>query len=336
MDKINLALIGCGYWGKNHLKTMQGIGEIELKYVVDAQMPKVKIPEESIFIEEYRKILNDENLDGAVIATPSNTHYEIAKDFLERGKNVFVEKPLTTNSSEARELCEIARKNDNILMTGEIFRFNSAIKYIKDTLDDGKLGKLRYIESRRVAPGPIRNDVSAMWDLLSHDIYISNHLVGKSPESVAYSGISHNRQFDDIVSLNLKYENPRVISTMYANWEHPIKERRLVVGGNKRAISFNDVEPSKKIEIYDMGIDFHSQEGGYGFFQASIRDGDILIPKIKLSEPLRDELVHFTNCIYGKEKCISSGYEGLETVKILESAEKSRAQGGLEIKIQNN
>lgn len=333
MNKINISLIGCGYWGKNHLKTLKEMENVNLAYVCDSMDLSPKLIGSTKHLRNYQEILADSKLEGVVIATPTSTHYQIAKDFLNAKKHVFVEKPLTTNTSDAKELCSLAKKNDVYLMVGEIFRFNPAINFIKQLIDSRELGELRYLESRRVGLGPIRTDVSSLWDLATHDIYISNLLIGKSPSRVSCVGVSHNGNLDDITCVNMKYENPRILSTIYVNWEHPIKERMLIVGGTKKAVKFDDIQPSEKISIFERAVDYLPTTGDFGEFQSAIRSGNIIIPQIKLKQPLEEELKNFIGAIEGKEYCRSPGTFGLETVRVLEAAEESRKNNGVEIKI---
>ncbi len=329
---VKLALVGCGYWGRNHLRTLREINEDSLYAVCDARRPNVNLPKNVKFLNDHKQILDDENYQGVVIATPTASHYVLAKDFLEAGKHVFVEKPLTTNSSQGEELCKIAEQKNVRLMVGEVFRFNPGIRFLKDFIGDGELGNLRYIESKRVGLGPIREDVSVLWDLATHDIYLANLLANGTPRSVSYQGISHNGKFDDVASINLKYPQG-ILATIYVNWEHPVKERRLVVGGTKKAVLFDDVAPSEKITIYESGVDYQPSSGDFGDFQASTRAGNIVLPRIEISQPLDTELRHFIACIKTGERCLSDGYEGLKTVKVLEAAEQSRKAGGLEIRL---
>lgn len=331
MEKKQIALIGCGYWGRNHLRTLREMDNIGISYVCDSRELSLKLLGAIKHSKDYREILADSEVDGAIIATPTNTHYQVARDFLQAKKHVFVEKPITNNVDEAQELCGLAKENNVCLMIGEIFRFNPAIKFIKEQIDLGNLGELRYLESRRVGLGPIRTDVSALWDLATHDIYISNLITGQKPKSVSYQGISHNGKLDDISCINIKYESPKVLSTIYVNWEHPIKERMLIVGGTKKAIKFDDIQPSEKIHIFERAVDYLPITGDFGEFQSSIRSGSIMIPQIKVVQPLEEELKHFVKCMNKEEDCLSSGEQGLETVKVLEAAEESRKKKGLEI-----
>lgn len=332
---IKIGLIGCGYWGKNYVNTLRDMQNVFLSYVCDvseanSKQFQKKLPD-TRFIADYQEILKDKDIAVVIIATPTRTHFQIAKEFIQNEKHVLVEKPLTTEIKTAEILCRLADEKKVQLMVGEIFRFNNALKYAKEIIDKGEIGELRYIEARRVGLGPIRNDVSALWDLATHDIYISNLVTEDIPSRVSYSGISHNGKLDDIVSLNLRYERKKILSTIYVNWEHPIKERKIFFGGTKKAILFDDIEPSDKIRIYDKGVDYQSKSGEFGDFIASTRDGDIVIPKIKLTQPLEEEVENFINFIQGKGACLSSGLMALETVRVLEAAEKSRLKNGAEI-----
>ncbi len=330
---VHLALIGCGYWGRNYVKTVGEIGDAQLKVVCDLQDLQLRIPPGTSFTKDYRTLINDPDIRGVIIATPTVTHYRLTKEFLKAGKHVLVEKPISTRVSEAEELCSLAKELGAQLLVGEIFRFHPAVRYVKDLIAKKEIGELRYIESRRIGLGPIRRDVSVLWDLASHDIYIANLLMGKRPDSISYQGISHNGSLDDIASLNVKYEHPSVLATIYVNWEHPIKERKLIVGGTKKSVLFDDVEVSEKVVIYDRGVDYQPPTDDFGDFMAATRDGDILIPKIKFRPPLEEELRHFIACIEGKEQCFSDGYAGLLTVKVLEAAEASRKNNGMEVKL---
>ncbi|MFA5175700.1 MAG: Gfo/Idh/MocA family oxidoreductase [Candidatus Nanoarchaeia archaeon] len=326
----NVALIGCGYWGKNYVNSLRDSEKVDLKYICDP-IPSKGLPAQLLKekgIDYYSKILD--KVDSVIIATPTKMHYNIAKDCLNHGKHVLVEKPITDDVSDAEELIKIAEKEKVVLMVGHIFKYNPAVIQLKKIIESGELGSLRYLEAKRVGLGPIRKDVSALWDLATHDIYVSNFLIGNSPISVSYQGVSHNKIVDDIVSLNLKYPN-NILTTIYVNWEHPIKERKFVVGGTKKAVLFDDVQPTEKLFIYNKGVDYQPISGEFGDFQAATRDGDILIPKIQSKQPLLEELNHFFNCINGSEQCRSDGRDGLEIVKILSAAEESKKRNGLEV-----
>jgi len=330
---LNLGLIGCGYWGKNYVSTIKNIPELNLKYVNDLKLTNIPLSESTIYTKNLEDVLKDQEVKGVMIVTPTITHYSLAAKALENGKHVLVEKPMTSNTKDAERLCEIAQANNVNLMVGHVFKYNTAVKIIQEKIFSGEMGELRYIEARRVGLGPIRQDVDVLWDFASHDIYIANMFVGKRPSMVSCIGISHNGKLDDISSLNLKYENPDVMATIYVNWEHPVKERKIIIGGSEKAILFDDIEPADKLKIFDRGVNYLNTKIGFGTFQAITKQGDTLIPKLNLNPPLEDEIRHFGECMNGA-KCLSDGYEGLSVVEILEAAEKSKKNGGLEVKIK--
>ncbi len=335
MQKLNLALIGCGYWGKNYLNLFDSegrFGNAKLKYISDIKQPNKGVPKWVEFTNEISKVLEDPEIDGVIIATPTKSHFEVASQALIAGKHILIEKPLTLNLKESEKLNILAKEKKKVLMVGHIFKYNPALIEIKRRIDAGEIGQIKYLDSRRVALGPVRQDASALWDLISHEIYIFMYLTGKLPLSVNYIGGSYYNSIDDIVSVNLKFPG-NIIATAYANWAHPIKERRLVIGGTKKAIMFDDVHQSEKITIYDRSIEYLPNPNNFSEFQVGTREGDILIPKVNISQPLNNQMDHFIKCIDGIEKCRSDSEEGMQVVKILEMAEKSKSLGGAEVKL---
>ncbi len=334
MQKINLALIGCGYWGRNYLNLFDSegnFGDAKLKYVQDITQP-LKIPKYIEFTKEISKIWEDSEVDAVIIATSTSSHFEIASQAIMAGKNVLIEKPMTLNVMDAEKLIKLAKEKGKILMVGHIFKYNAALREVKRRIDSGEIGQIKYLDARRVALGPVRSDASALWDLISHEVYIFMYLTGLNPTSVNYTGESYLNVVDDIVLVNLKFPG-KIIATAYANWAHPVKERKLVIGGTKKAIVFDDIHPSEKLTIYDRSIEYLPNPNNFSEFQATTREGDILMPKLNLSQPLNNQLDHFIKCINGTEKCMSDGNEGMQVVKVLEAAEKSKSLGGVEVKI---
>ncbi|MBM3232292.1 Gfo/Idh/MocA family oxidoreductase [Candidatus Pacearchaeota archaeon] len=335
MTQVNVALIGCGYWGKNYLNLFDGdgiFGKAKLKYVHDIKQPSKKLPRDVTFTPNLEEVLLDPEINAVIIATPTKSHFDIVSKALNAGKHVLVEKPLTLNFEESKKLNNLSKEKNKILMVGHIFKYNAALREIKRRIDAGEIGQIKYLDARRVALGPVRQDASALWDLISHEIYIFMYLTEKSPISVSYSGEGYFNSVDDIVSVNIKFPG-KVFATAYANWAHPVKERKLVIGGTKKAIVFDDTHPSEKLTIYDRSIEYLPNPNNFSEFQAGTREGDILIPKLNNSQPLIVQLDHFIKCLDGEEKCISDGEEGMQVVKILEAAEKSKSMGGAEVKL---
>ncbi|MEK6908497.1 MAG: Gfo/Idh/MocA family oxidoreductase [Nanoarchaeota archaeon] len=335
MQKLNLALIGCGYWGKNYLNLFGhegSFGNAQLKYINDIKKPSKNLQKEVTFTQDISVVLSDPEVEAVIIATPTKSHFDIALQALMAGKNVLIEKPLTLKLEDSEKLIKLAKEKGKILMVGHIFKYNSALREVKRRIDSGEIGQIKYLDARRVALGPVRQDASALWDLISHEVYIFMYLTGSKPLSVSYTGESYLNGVDDIVSVNMRFPG-KVIATAYANWIHPIKERKLVIGGTKKAIVFDDIHPSEKLTIYDRSIEYLPNPNNFSEFQAGTREGDILIPKLNLSQPLITQFDHFLKCVNGVEKCMSDGNEGMEVVKILEAAEKSKSLGGAEVKL---
>ncbi|MEK6889685.1 MAG: Gfo/Idh/MocA family oxidoreductase [Nanoarchaeota archaeon] len=332
---IRAGLVGCGYWGKNHLATLRDMDSIETRWVCDQynSPSRQSMPHNTRFTKSYLDILSDRDTDAVIIATPTSTHHDLAKRALESGKHVLVEKPLTANLKEAQELVALAREAGKVLMVGHIFKYNPAVSYMEGMIERKELGDLRYLDARRVNPGPIREDMNSFWDLGCHDVYIATHLIGEMPSTVSYQGTSFNGKVDDVSNVVLKFPNG-VIANIYTNWMHPIKERNILVGGSKGAVSFRDTEPANKIHIYNMGVDFQPGEGGIGAFQSAINSGDARIPKLPFKQPLREELQHFAECISKGVKCRSDGNDGVNVLKVLEAADRSRLANGLEVRLQ--
>lgn len=329
MEKVVLALVGCGYWGKNYVNTIKNMQTIQLKYIIDITKPSISLPYDTIFSESIEDVLKDEEVKGIIIATPPKTHYSIALKALNAGKNVLIEKPITMDSMESKELVLNAKENNKILMVGHIFKYNNALREIKKMISRGDLGKIKYIDSRRVSLGPIRNQESALWDLITHDIYTSMYLIDKMPISISYNGSGENG-IDEISTVNLKFPD-NIFVSIYANWGHPVKERRIIIGGSEKAILFDDIEISDKLKIYNKGVDYFRNPKDFSEFSSIIKEGDTIIPKLNFSPPLYEEILHFSNCINGKENCFSDGEEGHQVVLILEAAEKSKINEGREI-----
>lgn len=332
---VRVGLIGYGYWGRNHLATLRDMPDLETTWVCDSYNQPVSrsLPQNTKFTRDYNEVLSDKKTQAVIIATPTSTHYDLARRALEAGKNVLVEKPLTKNLKEARELVDLSKKTNNLLMVGHTFMYNPAVKFTKDLIERGEIGALRYIDARRINPGPIRSDVNALEDLGTHDIYLALHLTGSLPSTVSYQGTSFNGEVDDISNLVMKFPGG-VLTNVHNNWIHALKDRTFIVGGEKRMVFFDDTQPAHKIRIYNMGVDFQPGEAGIGAFSSAITSGDVIIPKLPFKQPLQEELQHFADCIDKGITCRSDGLSGLNVLKVLEAADRSRLAHGLEVRLE--
>ena len=329
---VNVGIIGAGYWGKNLIRNFNELKDATILKVCDSDKSKL---ENIISNKQYTgitgttnadDIFTDKKIDAVVIATQTNTHFELAKNALLKGKHVFVEKPLTYDPVESLCLTDIAEQSDKKLMVGHIFLYNNAVKYMKDNIKD--IGDIRYFHAQRNGLGPIRNDCNAMWDLTPHDISMFNYLTDSKPTHVIANGktyVQKDKGIEDAVSLSLDYPN-NVMANVNASWIDPVKTRKMTVVGDKKMIVFDDMS-SDKITVYNKGVDYQPKTGDFSAFQMSFRDGDIIKPKINYNEPLKDECQAFIDSIKTGEDSITNGKNGYEVVAVLDAAQRSLKSG---------
>ncbi len=338
--KVKLAVIGTGYWGPNLIRNFYDDGRVELKMICDIDKARA-----TTIAAKYRNVVTtaqvqdvytNPEVDSVVICTPTDTHFEIAKRCLESGKNLFIEKPMATTTAECRTLIEMARAKGLKLMVGHVFLYNPAVQYVKDRIDRDELGNIIYIYGKRVNLGPIRKDVNALWDLAPHDIAIFNYWLGATPLAANATGIQNiNPPIHDVVFASFKYPN-NVMASLHVSWLDPRKERQIVVVGTKRMVVFDDMDPVGPIHIYDKTVTRPTQKpitDTIQAFKAVIQEGDLVIPKINMGEPLKNECRHFVDCVLENRQPLSDGENGLEVVRVLEAATHSLNHAGIETKI---
>ena len=328
---LKIGIIGYGYWGPNLTRNFFEIPMADLVAIADMKndrLQRAKNVYPSVYTtNEYTEFFNMD-LDAAIISTPPATHYPIAKDCLEHGMHVLIEKPMTLKSEHAQELIELAASKDLILMVGHTFEYNSAVLALKEYVDSGEIGEILYLDTARLNLGLFQSDSNVLWDLAPHDISILLYLFGEKPISVSAQGMPC--VFDgiyDVAYMNLIFPN-RVPAYIHVSWLDPCKVRRLTVVGSKKMIVYNDLENEQKLKIYDKGVETPAYtNGGFSEFQCNYRYGDIVIPKIQMAEPLRKECQHFLDCIVNHEQPRSNGDDGLSVIKILEAAQRSMMNG---------
>lgn len=324
---MNIAIIGLGYWGKNYLRILSSNDRVKLSAVVEPTQ-NIKLEEEIKQFFNLEDLLNSEiTIDAAVICTPTNTHYEITRKLLNSGIHVLVEKPLATKSAEAKDLLEIAYKNNLTLLVDHTFLYNEAINFAIKQIHDGEIGSLLHINFERTNLGPIRTDVSCLWDLTTHDISILNAITKSDPIKIKASSFnSGSSEAFDMVNVSLNYEN-NLFVTLFSSWLHPEKTRKIKIVGDKKMIVFDDLNFNEPIKIYDKKFDQiydkeSSQIDNNSFFSFSI--GDVVSPFIKNSEPLQQVVKHFISLISKEKKFISNNSNdiSLRTVSLLENIER--------------
>ena len=324
---MNYAIIGLGYWGKNYYRILNSNDKINLSAVVDSNQ-NINLDEGIQHFPDLEHLLNSEiSIDAAIVATPTNTHYEITKKLLNNGIHVLVEKPLSTKADEASELINLADEKNLVLLVDHTFLYNEAINFAIKSIQDGEIGSLLHVNFERTNLGPIRSDVSCLWDLTTHDVSILNAITPEEPTKIRASSFNTSQtESFDMVNVSLNYEN-NLFVTMFSSWLHPEKTRKIKIVGDKKMIVFDDLNFNEPIKIYDKKFNQIydkeiSQNNNNSFFSFSI--GDVVSPFIQNSEPLQQVVKHFMSSIKNDKTFISNNNNeiALRTVSLLENIEK--------------
>jgi len=330
---IKIGVIGCGYWGPNLIRNFMETKGAWISAICDIDktlLRKLKRRYPSLHTEtNYRSLLRSSDLDAIAIATPVGTHFSIAKEALEQGKHVLVEKPLATSVKEAKHLIKISEKKKLCLMVDHTFVYSNPVKILKKNLSS--IGKLRYFDSTRVNLGLFQKDINVLWDLAPHDLSILLYLVNQEPKEVAAFGIAHvNKNVENTVYLIAKYED-NFIAHFHFNWLSPVKIRMSLISGTKKMIVYNDLDPKEQIKIYDYSVT-HKKISRDSIL-VDYRMGDIFSPHIGQREALMNVCDDFVQCIREKKKPISDGHFGMRVVRVLEAADRSLKKKGVFVKV---
>jgi predicted dehydrogenase len=337
---IRVGIIGLGYWGPNLVRTFDNINGVQVAAICDVDLKRLgQVTSRFRHIrgtDDATEILLDKTIDAVVIVTPTRTHYTLARQALECGKHVFVEKPLATSAEECETLIDLAQKKGTVLFVGHVFLYNAAVIKLKEMIDSKALGRVCYISSDRLNLGPVRKDVNALWDLATHDISIILHLMESAPVSVNAHGLAHlNKRIHDVCTLNIDFANSSM-ATIRVSWLDPNKIRRMTVVGDQKMAVYDDIDPLEKIKIYDKGIDKEQYTDTFGDFQINYRYGDTHSPRIVEAEPLKAECEHFIECIVRDLKPKTDGQNGLEVVRVLTAADLSLRHGGSKVHVDSH
>jgi predicted dehydrogenase len=333
---IRLGQIGVGYWGKNLLRNFTELHDCEVTWICDIAedvRDRVRTSHPNTHVTaDAADLFADPDLDAVVIATPATTHAAIARDALAAGKHVFVEKPMALTVQDAQSLVDAAEKANRILMVGHLLEYHPAFTCVKDMIDRGDLGDIYYLYSTRVNLGRVREDENAMWSLAPHDISIALMMVPDEPVSVVANGHAYLQPgIEDVAFVSLRFAGGK-IAHMHVSWLDPHKVRQITVVGSKKMAVIDDQEPSEKVRIYDKGVNWTGQYRTYGE-ALTLRTGDIFIPQIEMTEPLRVECQTYLDAIATGKQPRSDGRDGLRVVKVLAAAEESLKNGGTPVAI---
>ena len=330
--EIGIGLVGYGHWGPNHVRVFNQLEACRVLVVADREARRLEAVGRhapgAMTTTDFDAVIRHPKVDAVVIATPTLTHHSLVKAALLAGKDVLVEKPISYTSNESAELVALARERDRILMCGHIFLFNPGIRKLREYIEQGTLGRIYYMAATRTNLGPLRTDVNALHDLGSHDVSIFHYLLNGRPREVSAWGEAYlQHDVEDVAFACLEYPN-RTLCHMHVSWLNPLKERTLVVVGDKKMAVWNDAAPLEAIRLYDKGPMKEPYYDSFGQFQLVLRDADVLIPKLQAAEPLQAQDQHFLDCVRTRQKPLTDGVFAHEVVLALEALHHSLRHGG--------
>jgi predicted dehydrogenase len=337
MPELRVGVIGCGYWGPNMVRTFVELPDVGVIAVADTDPGRLehvrsRHPHIERFVADYRELF-DMGLDAVVVSTPPQTHHAIVKACLENGLDVLAEKPLTTNVADAVELVELAAARERILMVGHIGAYNPAVKTLKEMVEGGELGEIRYIDAVRAGLGLFHTSLNVVWDLAPHDVAILLHVLGEIPENVSARGIACVQgPVEDVAYVTMAFGNG-VLAHTRLSWLDPYKSRRITVVGSKKMVVYDDLEPHEKLKVYDKSVNVIRQTDTFGDYHFSYHYGSVVSPYIHFEEPLRLECAHFVESVRGRTQPLTDGASGVEVVRVIEAAQRSLQEGGTAVPI---
>jgi predicted dehydrogenase len=335
--RIKVGVAGCGYWGPNLIRNFRALPDCQLKAMCDLNPERLQHLK-SLYPEvagetDYGHLLNGVNLDAVVIATGVQSHFPLAKASLLAGKHTFIEKPMADSVAHCEELVDLAKTKGLVLMTGHTFLYSPVVRKIKEIIDQGDFGEIRYICARRLNLGLFQKDINVAWDLAPHDLSIILTLMGEQPLAVNCQGRAHlTPGVEDVTTMCLTFSGERS-AVIQSSWLDPHKVREMTIVGGKRMIVYDDLEPLEKIRVFDTRVERPPHYDTFGEFQYAYHYGDMYAPYIKQEEPLKTECQHFLDCIRTGSAPISCGVRGLELVRILEASSVSLQRGGAPVEL---
>jgi predicted dehydrogenase len=336
---IKIGIIGYGYWGPNLVRNFAELRDATVAAVSDLDPKKLELVQRRFpavkTSTNFQDMLRDPEIDAVAIATPVRTHFELGMAALKAGKHLWLEKPMTETSLQARMLVEEAEKRNLVLHVDHTFVYTSAVRKMGEIIKSGDLGKLYYYDSVRVNLGLFQRDVSVISDLAVHDFSILDFLLNKHPVAVSASGVNHFPGTpENLAFISLFYDDGSIAHTN-VSWLAPVKVRQILIGGSKKMIVYDDMALSEKVKVYDKGVSFTDDAKQIQEMRVGYRSGDMWAPKLDTSEALRVEGEHFVECIDQRKSSLTDGRLGLRVVEIIEAATSSMKGRGETVYIKN-
>jgi predicted dehydrogenase len=339
MSEIKVAVVGCGYWGQNLIRNFWELEDANVAVVYDTDAKALarilrRYPTVEV-VRDYQAVLQHPGVDAVVLATPVSTHYPYARQALQAGKHVLVEKPLATSTDEVLELMNLAEGKGRILMVDHTFLYTAAVRRMKQLIDAGEIGDLLYYDSVRINLGLVQSDTNVLWDLGPHDFSIMDHLSKIDAKSVSATGIKHlGCPFENIAYVTVQFSS-ELIAHFHLNWLAPVKVRLTLVGGSKKMLVYDDMEPSEKVKVYDRGINMSYDPEQRARLLTSYRQGDMLAPHLDSAEALRLMAREFVGSIIENRPPLTDAAAGYRVVRLLEAAQRSMEQNGREVELRD-
>ncbi|KKR32878.1 MAG: Oxidoreductase domain protein [Candidatus Gottesmanbacteria bacterium GW2011_GWC2_39_8] len=326
-----IALIGYGYWGTNLLRNLFESPYVEVAYCADLSSERLALAKNRypslVTTTDFEKVIKDPKVDGVIIATPTKTHFPLAKRAVSSGKDVLIEKPMTMSGREASDILLLGKKHKRIVMVDHTFLFNGSVLKIKDLINRGELGDILYIDSTRANLGLFQSDVNVVFDLAAHDFSIIQFLLGEKPKFLHATGKSHFNKQEDVAYITAHYLRD-VIAHVHVSWLSPLKIRQMQIIGTKKMVVYDDVEPAEKVRIYDKGVVKEIiSEKLKEQIKIGYRTGDVWLPKVDIVEPLGLLIKEFVEAISERREAKSGGEFAMGVMEVLEGATRAIRTG---------
>lgn len=335
---INIGVIGCGYWGMNHIRVFSELPGAAVVAASDLREDRLDLVRQRFPrvrpCQGCEPVLSNSEIDAVVISTPATTHHAIARECLLSGKHVLVEKPMTTGVGQAEELAALAQERHLVLMVGHTFLYNDAVRKMKTCVTDDDFGRVYYLHATRTNLGPIRRDVSVVWDLAAHDVSVFNYLLDSRPTWVSAVGarVLGNGK-EDVAFITLHYPDG-VVGNIHVSWAEPNKVRRVTVVGSNKRVCFDDLNHAEQVRVFEKGVALQPVEpGSFAEFRLLVRDGNIVSPKIEAGEPLKNQGAHFLHCVQTGAQPLSDGRDGVDVVQVMMAIQDSVAKHGAPVEV---
>ena len=335
---INIGVIGYGYWGPNLVRNFAEVSRVKLASVADFSPDKLGLVQRRFptikATTDFQEIVRDPEIDAIAIATPVTTHFELGMAVLKAGKHLWLEKPMTETSLQARQLVEEAEKRKRVLFVDHTFVYTGAVRKMHEIVASGELGKIYYYDSSRVNLGLFQHDVNVISDLGVHDFSILDHLLKEHPNAVSAAGINHFPGTPENLAYITMFYDSGTIAHVNVSWLAPVKVRQILLGASNKMITYDDLQPSEKVKVYDKGVSFTDDPEKIYEMRVGYRTGDMWAPKLDETEALRVAANHFVDCIEQSKSPETDGRMGLRVVELVEAATSSMRGRGETVHIQ--